>query len=260
MLHGNGSVLHKLPLRFIGGSTTSVEPQLRSAFGKAGMLRNRFYQDEQTSSFKLYSIPEGTYAGSAWMLPQMDGAMASSALINGSSQVAGGANLGLQAAASLEGSGELSQALLGLIVSAVANLSGSGGLTASIAGKLEAAANLAGSGNLSGALGALASLASQIYGLGNVAVTPYAPGTLTANIKGYGDLTPEGIRDAVWSAIIESGFTSAQILKLIASATQGAATGLESGNPVFKSLDGTTDRITGTYTSGTRNVTARNVS
>jgi len=82
MLIGNGSVLHKLPLRFIGGSTTSVEPQLRSAFGKAGMLRNRFYQDEQTTSFRLYSIPEGTYAGSAWMLPQMDGAMASINLAN----------------------------------------------------------------------------------------------------------------------------------------------------------------------------------
>jgi hypothetical protein len=46
-------------------------------------------------------------------------------------------------------------------------------------------------------------------------------------------------------------------MRLIAAAVQGNATGLESGAPTFKGLDGTTDRVTATYVSGTRIVTAR---
>ena len=63
---------------------------------------------------------------------------------------------------------------------------------------------------------------------------------------------------ASWTEVIESGFTAGEVLKLIAAATQGNATGLENGSPVFKGLDGTTERITATYSNGTRNVTGRN--
>ena len=62
---------------------------------------------------------------------------------------------------------------------------------------------------------------------------------------------------ASWDDVIESGLTARQMLRLIAAAVQGNATGLESGLPVFKSIDGTKDRITATYVSGTRVVTDR---
>jgi hypothetical protein len=75
-LLGNHSVLHKLPLRFFGGSTTSVEVQLQSNFNKSGSVRNRFLQDGTTTGNKIYSLPEGSYAGVAWILPQSNGAMA----------------------------------------------------------------------------------------------------------------------------------------------------------------------------------------
>ena len=52
-------------------------------------------------------------------------------------------------------------AALALILSAVAALTGSGTLTASILGKLEAVADLAGSGDLAGALGALADMEAR---------------------------------------------------------------------------------------------------
>lgn len=77
MLHGNGSVLHKSPARFLAGSTTSTEPQLRAGWGKSGMSRNRFFQDRKTVSLKNYSVPEGSYAGVAWLLPQKAAALAS---------------------------------------------------------------------------------------------------------------------------------------------------------------------------------------
>ena len=76
-LHGNGSVLLKMPRRCFAGSAVSVEPQLRANFGMNGSMRNRFYQDRAITALKLYSIPEGMYAGNAWLLPQKAGAMSS---------------------------------------------------------------------------------------------------------------------------------------------------------------------------------------
>lgn len=38
------------------------------------------------------------------------------------------------------------------------------------------------------------------------------------------------------------------------------ATGLEDGAPVFNGLDGTTDRVTATYTDGTRVIVTRDAS
>lgn len=70
-------------------------------------------------------------------------------------------------------------------------------------------------------------------------------------------LNASGSASNPWIEVIESGLTAAEILRLIAAAVQGNATGLESGSPVFKSIDGATDRITATYASGTRTVTGR---
>ena len=83
MLIGNRTVFHKLPIRFLAGSTTTSQSQLHSGFGQAGMRRNRFYQDGATVALKTYSYPQGTYApsgsqnvGSAYILPQRSGSMA----------------------------------------------------------------------------------------------------------------------------------------------------------------------------------------
>jgi len=243
MLIGNGSVQHKSPTRFMAGSTTSAEPQLRAAFGKQGMLRNRFYQDMATNALKLYSLPEGAYApvgtqraGSAWMLPQTGGAMASRSLANGAGGVICNGNLGLPAAASLSGSGDITQALLALVVSAVASLSGSGTLTAGIIGKLEAAAALAGSGNLAGAAGALASMLAGLSGSGGAAGTPYASGSMSANIKGYGDLTPEGIRDSIWNALAANYNTTGTMGNKLNSAASGGVDYAALGAAVWEAL------------------------
>lgn len=77
MLHGNQSVLHKIPARFLAGSGASAEPQLRSGWGKTGMMRNRFLQDRMTTALVKYAIPEGSYGGVAWLMPQKAGALSS---------------------------------------------------------------------------------------------------------------------------------------------------------------------------------------
>jgi hypothetical protein len=70
-------------------------------------------------------------------------------------------------------------------------------------------------------------------------------------------MTPEGIRDAVWSKAIESGYSAEELIRLMAAVIQGDASGLESGNPEFKSIDGSKARVVGTYSAGTRTITDR---
>ena len=58
----------------------------------------------------------------------------------------------------------------------------------------------------------------------------------------------------MWGKIIEAGYTAEEILRIIAAQAAGAATGLEGTNPQFTGLDGTTIRIDGTYSGGTRSI------
>lgn len=77
MLLGNHSVLQKSPNRFLAGSTTSVEGQVRSNFSKSGNNRNRFYIDQAATALKTYAIPQGNYPSRAWLLPQKAGELSS---------------------------------------------------------------------------------------------------------------------------------------------------------------------------------------
>lgn len=69
--------------------------------------------------------------------------------------------------------------------------------------------------------------------------------------------TIDAIATAVWAQILDAGITAEGLIRIIAAHAAGSATGLENGSPVFKSLDGTKNRITGTYVAGTRTVTGR---
>jgi hypothetical protein len=115
------------------------------------------------------------------------------------------------------------------------------------------------------------------------AVTPYGVGLIVANSAEISEFSPANLAAAVWNAtstgynsagsmgeklnnagaaanpwteVIESGLTAAEVLRIIAGFAAGDADGLESGSPRFKSLDGSKDRIVGTYSGGTRTVTS----
>lgn len=195
-LNGNKSILHNSPGRFLSGTAGT----LRSNRNKPGMQANRFQAMDRRSA----ALPEGHLPPSAWSLARTAGGMSSRNEILGDASMAGSGALGLNGVAALSGDGTVTSALLALVVSAVASLSGSGSLTADIVGKLEAAAALAGSGDLTAGAGALASLLADLSGAGSAAAVPYASGSVSANIRGYSDLTPEGLRDAVWNALAAS--------------------------------------------------------
>jgi hypothetical protein len=71
------------------------------------------------------------------------------------------------------------------------------------------------------------------------------------------ELSQDDVSGAINNTVIEGEVTLKEALRLLLAFAQGNATGLESGSPVFKSLDGTKDRIVATYSNGTRTVTAR---
>jgi len=282
MLKQNTIIQSQMPMRFLSGPTVAGE---RSQWGQTER-RNVFYGEagwEKTSG-----IPLGNLAPASLMLPQQAGALASRGFIVGSGTVAASALAVVAAVANLAGSGTISSAFGGLVVNLAAGISGSGTITdADVKAFLAAVADLSGSGGVtSGDLKALGALiaaltgegtaqSSVVTGFGEMAAALVVTGTglTTANvgsavwaaIASANDLTGtmgEKLNDAgsasnPWTEIIESGFTAAQILRLIAAAVQGNATGLESGAPAFKGLDGTTTRIDATYAAGVRVVTDR---
>lgn len=237
------------------------------------------------------SIPSGNRHPSAWMMPQKPGALASRNLINGSGTVSGADIWAVKLAeASLVGSGSLS-AIGSLIVQALADLTGSGEVSdADVKAFLAAVADLTGSGTISDAdlegfgavlaalTGSGTALGSTLSGVGEldadlvvtgtglttanvgqavwaaIATANDSPGTMGEKLNDAGSATNP------WTEVIESGYTAAEILRLIAAVTQGNASGLEGASPVFKSIDGTKDRVEATYTNGERTVTSRDAS
>ena len=69
-----------------------------------------------------------------------------------------------------------------------------------------------------------------------------------------GALSQDDVTGAVLEAPVEGNVTLKQALRLVLAYIAGDATGLD-GNPAFKSLDGSKDRIAGTISGGSRTVT-----
>lgn len=66
------------------------------------------------------------------------------------------------------------------------------------------------------------------------------------------ELTQDDVTGALLTAQIEGGLTFRDVLRLMLAVTAGNATGLEAGNPAFKSVDGSKTRVAATYSAGNR--------
>ena len=189
------------------------------------------------------------------------------ASISGSGALTATGSLIVQLVAAIAGSGEISDADIQAFLQLSAALTGTGDADGTLTGLGELLAALTGSGLADGTLTGVGALAAALVVTGTGLTTATVGPAVWAAIATQNDtagsmgekLNDAGSASNPWTEVIESGYTAAQILKLIAAAVQGDASGLESGAPVFKGLDGTTDRITATYSSGTRTVTDRDV-
>jgi hypothetical protein len=280
MLHGNYSVINKLPLTYRAGISQSGE---RSNWGGNGQKRSVQLQDRQTTANELYALPQGGYAGLAWMLPQQAGNLAS---INAAGLVltpAGTAVGGITSDASADLAITVANAEGQLITSG----SGSATLALNVSpALLTASLNAAGSASL--LFDAAALLGAKASGTGAAtfavtgAVTPYAIGQMAGSTVDAGVLTPASIAGAVWTSdaaqyadagtmgellnsagaaadpllgTVEGTLTLRDVMRLMLAVNAGDATGLEGSSMVFKSQDGATNRVQASYSSGARTIT-----
>lgn len=183
-LHGNRSVLHKSPVRFLNGGAAI----LRSNFGKHGMVRNSYQVFAATAA-----IPYGYYGGrGAWVQPKKGGA------------VSGVNAIALTIGAS--GAGSMGKNTSGT-ASITFDLSGVGGLISSASGvasiSLGASGNIFASKSTSGTagitLGATGTLKAtgKIQGTAPIGLsanwTPYAVGWISGSTASGGVLTEASI-------------------------------------------------------------------
>lgn len=181
----------------------------------------------EASFAKTTSLPDGNNAPNTWRMPLKAGAISSSNRLLGIGKVSADGHYGLPLIASLVGSGGITQALGSLGIAIYANITASGGVTTALGGllaQIEAAlsgsgaisssemlaylnaiADLTGSGELADAdLEGIGELLAILEGDGILDVTLTGTGELVSSIRSYGNLTPEGIRDAVWQAAATS--------------------------------------------------------
>lgn len=163
-LHGNRSVLHKSPVRFLNGGAAI----LRSNFGKHGMVRNSYQVFAATAA-----IPYGYYGGrGAWVQPKNGGA------------VSGVNAIALTIGAS--GAGSMGKNTSGT-ASITFDLSGVGGLISSASGvasiSLGASGNIFASKSTSGTAGITLGAAGTLKATGKIQGT--APISLSANWTPY---------------------------------------------------------------------------
>ena len=193
-LIGNRSVLHKSPGRFLAGTIASGD---RSNFNKHGMCRN---------AYQAYDAKEPTPSGYrppyCWIMAQADGGMASIGRANG---VGGVAPLnmaaGLNAEATIEGSGGFTNAAMGLVMSAVASLGGSCSFTAALGGTISCQATLAGSSTMTAPLGAIVGALAHLAGTGGVCCSDLrADAFMSADIAPATTVAADVIANAVWAA------------------------------------------------------------
>lgn len=251
MLVGSGNRSSQNPLLQIGGVTSQSTD--RANFTKPGMLM-AFGQGEggqvdgssRRQPLKA-GFPNGHAPPSSWMLPMKGGGMSAYKTISGAG-VLNEANLamGRALAAELTGSGDITAANLALIVSLSAALAGSGDLTASLRGAVQLAATLAGEGDITAALGAIVSMSAVLAGEGDIEATLRGTASLSAEILSYGELTPEGLRDAVWGALLESGFTAQDLLRLVAASAAGKLSGAAGTTVTIRDVSDAHDIIVAT--------------
>lgn len=257
MIYPNGRYIKRSPGRFFGPGA-GLELRLR-----AGDRNNPFAGTCRAVS----SAPDG-YGMTTSRPPIKAGGM--STKMTGSGGATATLTLALEAVATLVGTGGLT-ALGSLIASLSATITGQGGVTdAQMQALLELAAIITGQGGISATASGIGDASALVAGQGGIIATASGIGNMAATIRGYGDLTPEGIRDAIWDAvadnydtagtmgaqlnaagaggdpwasILESGLSAADILRVVLSAVAGKREGI--GGPVetYYGQNGTTIRI-----------------
>lgn len=232
-LIGNRSVLHKTPGRFLNGTVASVD---RSNFSKHGMWR--------AAAFDAASaVPSGHLAPSSWVLPSRPGAMSSRYEAISLSTAAGVGAMGVN----IEGQsdGLSSAAGVGQLIVSGSGLASS---TSSASGVIQAALLAAGlassSSSAAAAIAAIGWMSGQAASSSSASLTSYAVGNMAGTTEALTELSPQAIAAAVWAASLEPGFDASRVMRIVAAATAGRASGGPAGFTA-RNLANTQDQLVG---------------
>jgi hypothetical protein len=277
-LKTNTTLLAQLPLRQIGGAPGTF----RSMWRRGDRMNQSVGQGIPS---KLAGIPSGHLAPSSWVLPYKPGAMSSFTqcvvtVTPGTLNLAAGRNISGDSTVTITVNPADGQ----LIVSAVGNASITFDLAANLAGALSAAGSTSFSFTVNNAtLGAIVDAVGAALVQVSASANIRATGNLSGDITPFTELSPQSLSAAVWEALasayntpgsmgellnsagaaadpllgaVEGGLTLRDVLRILLAVNAGDATGLEGSAMVFKSQDGTVDRVEATYSSGARTVTS----
>lgn len=257
----NGFLQNQLPVHW----RTGLQGCSRQAYGKGDSLN-------QSSTFgQLASTPDANAPPTTWIMPRKSGKISSRSLLLGAGGVTPfamteGRNLG----AGLSGAGGMT-GVADLIISMVASLTGNGVVIGAAQGFLQLAASLAGSGNVSGSVKALANAIASLDGQGQLQSTIKALGRLAGSINVTGDvLTSANVAESIWNALavsfnqpgtmgeavlnagssgnpwdtaIDGTYTAADVMRIVAAALAGKATGGGTPTITLRNLSDTADTI-----------------
>lgn len=272
------------PFRTYAGATVSyLNGRAPANDYRTGRLRNiAFLTSRQVA------LPQGNLAPSAWMLPQTGGGMSMRTV--GAGTLAAGLIPSYPMSIDLTGAGDL-DATAGLVVSMLLAMAGAGDLTATIEGRLNASIDMTGSGDLDANLSGLGNMVVELLGAGDLDATIAAFGDMTIDIVVTGTgLSTANVGQAVWGAlaaannvpntmgeklndagsasnpwteVIESGYTAAEILRLLAAYAAGKTTVDDLGGGfatvTFRDLGDTKDRIVGDMAGSERTDVTKDV-
>ena len=272
-LIGNRSVLNKSPGRFLNAGVATY----RSSFSKHGMVRSAAVDPKA-------AIPYGHLSPSSWVLPRKAGGMSSSnaarIVFDSSGLAVGGITANGSSSITIAFADAFGQLIASAIGSSVFTISTNTPLlTASIQGIGSASfvvtgdATLGAEANVSGSSTITITVANATaFPLNDASplrdasasmsfagsLTPYAIGQMIGTTVDLGVVTNDSVASAVWSKVIEAGYSADSILRILAAHAAGQASGLEGSNPQFTGIDGITVRIDGSYLAGNRTIDALN--
>lgn len=217
----NNGYRHSMCGRMFGATALDGGNPSVLRFGTNPAAKRNMFAGEAIES-DVAAVPDGCRHPVAWIMPRKPGAMSSRNEITGSGTLTGNAWSVKLAEAMLTGSGELT-AFGGLVVQLIASISGSGTVSsADLKAFLQALASIGGSGDATGTMTAFGELIAELLGEGTADGSVLTGiGELEAVIRGYGDLTPEGLRDAVWNAVASNYNTAGTMGQKLNSAASG---------------------------------------
>lgn len=223
MLLGNGFTRYGSLNKQFGGTSISGS-NMATVEGyrlRASTRRNIFAGEAGMAG--VASVPNGARHPMVWLMPIKTGGLTSGGSIVGSGGASASAQSGYNIEAALTGSGDIPNTVsIGLIVSIAAALTASGGITnAQTQALASIVASITGSGSVAATAAGLARIAANIAGSGVITANNTALMSIAATIRGYGDLTPEGIRDSVWNAILANYPNAGTAGKALSTAGSG---------------------------------------